>query len=79
MYGGNSRPWFHEIPVFSLEYRVIAFDKRGMDWSDKPYIPYNIEMMTADTAGLLEAIGINAVHIASLLLPMLQKSIRLPK
>ncbi|MGB2856693.1 MAG: alpha/beta hydrolase, partial [Dehalococcoidia bacterium] len=56
-YGANSRWWYPQITSFSQEYRVIAFDNRGTGQSDKPDIPYTIEMMAEDAAGLLEAIG----------------------
>ena len=62
-YGANSRWWDPQIPVFSQEYQVIAFDNRGTGQSDKPDIPYTMEMMEEDTVGLLEAIGINAAHV----------------
>lgn len=62
-YGANSRWWYPQITSFSQEYRVIAFDNRGTGQSDKPDIPYTIEMMAEDAAGLLEAIGIDAAHV----------------
>jgi 3-oxoadipate enol-lactonase len=51
------------IPQLAERYRVIAFDNRGMGHTDKPDIPYSIEMMADDTAGLLNAIGIEQAHI----------------
>ena len=62
-YGGNSSGWFRQIPGLSQEYGVVAFDNRGTGQSDKPDIPYTMEMMAGDIAGLLEAIGIGAAHI----------------
>lgn len=62
-YGAYSRWWYAQIPVFSQEYQVIAFDNRGTGQSDKPDIPYIMEMMVGDTVGLLEAIGIDAAHV----------------
>ena len=62
-YGGNCRWWNTQIPSLSQEYRVVAFDNRGAGRSDKPDVPYTIEMMAADTAGLLEALAIDAAHI----------------
>lgn len=51
------------IRELSQNYRVIAFDNRGAGRTDKPDIPYSIEMMTDDTAGLLNALGIELAHI----------------
>ena len=62
-FGHPSGKWFRQIPVFSREYRVVAFDNRGTGRSDKPDIPYTMEMMVGDIAGLLEAIDIDAAHI----------------
>ena len=39
------------VSQLSQRYRVIAFDNRGSGRSDKPDIPYLIEMMADDTAG----------------------------
>jgi pimeloyl-ACP methyl ester carboxylesterase len=55
--------WFKVIPVFSREYRVVAFDNRGAGQSDAPDIPYTTEMMADDMAGLLDAIGIDSAYI----------------
>lgn len=54
---------FRIIPVFSQEYKVVAFDNRGAGQSDAPDVPYTTEMMADDLAGLLDAIGINSAHI----------------
>jgi len=62
-YGSYSGHWFRLIPSLSNDYRVVAFDNRGTGQSDKPDIPYTIEMMAGDATGLLEAIGIDAAHV----------------
>ena len=62
-YGGSSAGWFHQIPGLSREYRVVAFDNRGTGQSDKPDIPYTMEMMAGDIAGLLDSISIDAAHV----------------
>ncbi len=45
------------------KYQVLAFDNRGAGRTSKPDIPYSIEMMADDTAGLMHALGIKAAHI----------------
>ena len=50
----------------SEKYRVLAFDNRGAGRTDKPDIPYTIEMMADDTAGLLKALNITQAHIIGL-------------
>ena len=41
------------IPQLAESYKVVAFDNRGVGQTDKPDIPYSIDMMADDTAGLL--------------------------
>jgi 3-oxoadipate enol-lactonase len=61
--GCDSTYWFRQIPVFSKEYRVIAIDNRGAGRSDKPDMPYTMEMLAADIAGLLDVIKVNTAHV----------------
>jgi 3-oxoadipate enol-lactonase len=51
------------IDRLSKKYRVLAFDNRGAGRTDKPDIPYTIEMMADDTAGLLKALDIKQAHV----------------
>jgi 3-oxoadipate enol-lactonase len=51
------------IPRLAESYQVVAFDNRGVGQTDKPDIPYSIDMMADDTAGLLNALGITQAHI----------------
>jgi 3-oxoadipate enol-lactonase len=62
-YGGSSAWWFPQVPVSSRQYRVVAFDNRGTGQSDKPDMPYTMEMMAGDLNGLLEVIGVDVAHI----------------
>ncbi len=55
--------FFMHVPVFSQKYQVITYDPRGTGQSDAPDIPYTMEMMADDLAGLLDAIGIDAAHV----------------
>jgi 3-oxoadipate enol-lactonase len=61
--GCDSTYWFRQIPAFSKEYRVIAIDNRGTGRSDKPEIPYTMEMLAADIAGLLDIINVDTAHV----------------
>ena len=54
------------ISGLSQRYKVITFDNRGAGRTDKPDIPYSIEMMADDTAGLMQAIGIKQAHIVGI-------------
>lgn len=55
---------YHGIDSWlAQKYQVLAFDNRGAGRTDKPDIPYSIEIMADDTAKLLQALGIQAAHI----------------
>ena len=42
------------IDQLAEKYRVLTFDNRGTGQTDKPDIPYSIEMMASDAAGLMQ-------------------------
>lgn len=50
--------WHRMVPFLSEHFQVITFDNRGVGQSDKPEGPYSAQMLAADTAGLLDALGI---------------------
>jgi 3-oxoadipate enol-lactonase len=50
-------------PLFSKGREVVAFDNRGAGRTDKPDVPYTIEMMADDTAGLLRALDIKRADV----------------
>lgn len=50
--------WHKMIPGLARFYRVVAFDNRGSGQTDKPAGPYTVQMLAADTAGLIESLGI---------------------
>lgn len=54
---------FRQIPGLANHYQVVAIDNRGSGMSDKPDIPYSMDMMVKDVAGLLDSIGIRKAHI----------------
>jgi len=51
------------LPQLAAKYQVIVFDNRGVGQTDKPDMPYSIEMMAEDTARLLNALDITQAHI----------------
>jgi len=55
--------WFRQIPTLKKKYKCIVFDNRGAGKSSKPDIPYTIEMLAADTAGLMDALEIETAHV----------------
>ncbi|MFW9833226.1 MAG: alpha/beta fold hydrolase [Candidatus Thorarchaeota archaeon] len=55
--------WFRQIPTLMKKYKCIVFDNRGAGKSSKPDYPYTMEMMAADTVGLMDALGVDRAHI----------------
>ncbi len=62
--GASSAAWDPELVAdLAKSFRVITFDNRGTGQSDKPDIPYSIEMFADDAAGLLDHLHIPTAHI----------------
>lgn len=55
--------WWRNLGPLAEHFRVVIFDNRGIGNSDKPDIPYSLEMMADDTLGLLDALGIEQTHV----------------
>ncbi|MBI5934379.1 MAG: alpha/beta fold hydrolase [Chloroflexi bacterium] len=55
--------WHKMVPFLAEQFQVITFDNRGVGQSDKPAGPYAAQMLAADTAGLMEALGIEKAVI----------------
>jgi len=55
--------WHRMVPYLAQHFQVIAFDNRGVGQTDKPAGPYTAQMLAADTAGLLEALGIEKAFV----------------
>jgi 3-oxoadipate enol-lactonase len=61
--GANATGWWAQLPYFSREYQVIAFDNRGAGRSDKPNEPYSMDQMADDAHALLDELGVGPVHV----------------
>lgn len=59
----NLEWWYCQTPSLSKHFKVIAFDNRGAGRSDKPEMEYTISRFADDTAGLMEALGIDNAHV----------------
>jgi pimeloyl-ACP methyl ester carboxylesterase len=62
--GSQTQSWATQIPIYSKHFRVIVFDNRGAGKSDKPDIPYTIELMADDTALLLDTLDVDSAYVA---------------
>lgn len=55
--------WHKMVPYLAEKFQVITFDNRGVGQSDKPAGPYTAQMLAADVAGLLDALGLEKAVI----------------
>jgi pimeloyl-ACP methyl ester carboxylesterase len=55
--------WHKMVPFLAEHFQVISFDNRGVGQTDKPSGPYTAQLLAADTAGLLDALGIEKAAI----------------
>lgn len=54
------------IKSLSEQFKVVLFDNRGAGLTDKPDIPYSIEMMTKDTVALMTFLSLEKAHVLGL-------------
>lgn len=56
----------NQIAHLKGRYRCIAFDHRGQGQSDCPEGEYDMDLLTDDAAGLIEALGVEGCHFVGL-------------
>ena len=61
--GGGSSLWWRQVAFFSEEYHVVVYDSRGVGRTDKPDIPYSVDMLVNDAAELMEGLDIASAHV----------------
>jgi pimeloyl-ACP methyl ester carboxylesterase len=62
--GGSSAEWSPAlVDELARSFRTIIYDNRGTGRSDKPDIPYSLEMFAADAIAILDALKIDRVHL----------------
>ncbi len=59
----NAAAWAPQIAALAARYRVVAFDNRGAGRTTQPAAAYSIPRMAADTAALLDHLGIASAHV----------------
>ncbi len=62
--GNDHSLWNAQLPAFSKEFRCIVYDNRGTGRSGKPETGYSSRILAGDAVGLLDALGIEAAHVA---------------
>ena len=64
--GAPGSLWEDHAATYKQHFRCILIDNRGAGESDKPAGPYTTRTMAADTAGLMDALGIDCARVAGL-------------
>src|SRR5215475_15633436 len=56
--------WLKQVPVLAKDFRVIVHDHRGTGQSTHSPIVYSVEQMADDVLKLMDALKIEAAHVA---------------
>jgi len=60
---GNWSSWGPQLTRAAQDFKVLAFDNRGIGGTDAPDAPYTTHMMAADALGLMAHLGIERAHV----------------
>jgi pimeloyl-ACP methyl ester carboxylesterase len=64
--GAPGSRWTDHAAAYEKRFQCLLVDNRGAGESDKPGGPYTTKMMADDTAGLMQALGIERARIAGI-------------
>lgn len=56
--GDNLKMWYHQVPVFSKNYRVITYDVRGAGGTESSSTEYSLSLFARDLYELMTAIPV---------------------
>jgi pimeloyl-ACP methyl ester carboxylesterase len=60
------RVWSEVMPVLAEDHLVIAPDLRGLGESDRPASGYDLNTLTDDVLGILDAFGLSSAHVVGI-------------
>lgn len=64
--GADGSVWEDHVQAYEKHFRCILMDNRGAGLSNKPEGSYTTDMMADDTAGLMDALGIEHARVAGI-------------
>ncbi len=64
--GSSTLDWEYQVEPLSRHFQTFTVDLRGHGKSGKPPGPYSVPLFAADTARLIRALKLPAVHLAGL-------------
>lgn len=62
-FGSKKESWMAQFPVLCKKFKVIRFDNRGAGKSDRPDMPYTMEMFVEDIRALMDFLNIVKAHL----------------
>ncbi|GGV68965.1 3-oxoadipate enol-lactonase [Streptomyces longisporoflavus] len=64
--GTDLHMWDGQVPALSEHFRLLRYDARGHGASDVPDGPYSLDRLGRDVVELLDALGLERVHVLGL-------------
>ncbi|MER7011127.1 alpha/beta fold hydrolase [Saccharopolyspora sp. NPDC000359] len=64
--GTDLHMWDGQVPALTEHFRVLRYDARGHGASDAPSGPYALDRLGRDVVELLDAVGLERVHVLGL-------------
>ncbi|WP_447041686.1 3-oxoadipate enol-lactonase [Streptomyces sp. DSM 118878] len=64
--GTDLHMWDGQVPALSEHFRLLRYDARGHGASDVPGGPYSLDRLGRDVVELLDALGLQRVHVLGL-------------
>ena len=65
-FGSKKESFMAQIPALSQEFKIVSFDNRGAGKSERPNMPYSMEMFVDDIEGLMDHLEISRGHLLGL-------------
>ncbi|MFX0009855.1 MAG: alpha/beta hydrolase, partial [Candidatus Hermodarchaeota archaeon] len=62
-YGAKKEIWKPQVIDISKRFQVIIFDLRGTGESDRPNMPYTMQILSEDISSLMDFLKFNKAHI----------------
>ncbi|HLU59362.1 MAG TPA: alpha/beta fold hydrolase [Pseudonocardia sp.] len=64
--GADLHMWDGQVPALTEHFRLLRYDARGHGASDAPSGPYSLDRLGRDVVELLDALGLQRVHVLGL-------------
>ncbi|KDN80604.1 3-oxoadipate enol-lactonase [Kitasatospora cheerisanensis] len=64
--GTDLHMWDGQVPALTEHFRLLRYDARGHGASDVPSGPYSLDRLGRDAVELLDALGLQRVHVLGL-------------